>query len=71
MHLEWLSIHGSNIDDVRFIRTVHCIVSCRVAELRKSAYIFQRTTDGIDKFCLILVEISSTDPDARNLREGK
>jgi hypothetical protein len=34
-------------------------------------YIFQSSTNGIDKFCLILVEISSTDPDARNLREGK
>jgi hypothetical protein len=47
----------------------------RFAQVRlrsmRIAYIFQNTFEGIDKFCLILVEISSTDPDARNLREEK
>jgi hypothetical protein len=43
MHLEWLSMPdlnlvALNIEDVRDIRTVHCVVSCQVAELQKSAW---------------------------------
>jgi hypothetical protein len=33
--------------------------------------IFQNTSKGISKFCPISIETSSTDPDAKNLREGK